>query len=569
LAQEECLCHCKEFAGTGDWPSFLGESQMKIVVADNISERAVELLRAEHSWKVVDLARGAPASTAPGGKAGSDAARDALLAEIRDADALIVRSATKATAELMEAAPRLRAIGRAGVGVDNVDLDAATKRGIVVMNTPGGNATSVAEHTVALMLALVRHLPQANSSIKQGKWEKKKLQGIEVRSKTLGLVGLGKIGMEVARLAEGFEMNVLAYDPYVSPLVAREQNLKLTSLEELLGASDFISLHASLTPETHHLINAKMLAKVKRGARLINCARGELVNENDLLAALESGQLAGAGLDVFETEPPSGSALAAHPNVIATPHIAGSTEEAQEIVGIRIAEQVRDYLVQGVARNAVNMPSISPEEYKKLEPYLALGEKLGAFLAQIAGEHAEEVRISYDGGLAELNTHLVRNAVLKGILNQVLSERANLVNAGTLAQARGLEVIELRSARRAAFLNSLGIALRTEAGTASVLGMVGLGGTPRILGINDIDIEAPLRGTILFIRNQDVPGVIGRVGTLLGNAKVNIANFALGRNPETREALGLVNVDNPVPDSVLAEIRAIPAVRATRVVDIE
>jgi len=542
---------------------------MKILVADNISERALELLRAEHSWEVVDLARGASAVAAHGGKGAGDAGRSALLTEIRDADALIVRSATKATAELMEAAPRLRAIGRAGVGVDNVDLDAATKRGVVVMNTPGGNATSVAEHTVALMLSLARHLPQANSSIKQGKWGKKKLQGIEVRSKTLGLVGLGKIGMEVARLAEGLQMNVLAYDPYVSPLVAREQNVKLVSLEELLGASDFISLHASLTPETHHLINAKMLAKVKPGARLINCARGELVNENDLLAALESGQLAGAGLDVFETEPPVGSALAAHPNVIATPHIAGSTEEAQEIVGIRIAEQVRDYLVQGVARNAVNMPSISPEEYKKLEPYLALGEKLGAFLAQIAGEHAEEVRISYDGGLAELNTHLVRNAVLKGILNQVLSERANLVNAGTLAQARGLEVIELRSARRAAFLNSLGIALRTEAGPASALGMVGPGGAPRLLGINDIDIEAPLRGTILFIRNQDVPGVIGRVGTLLGNSNVNIANFALGRNPQTHEALGLVNVDNPVPDAVLAEIRAIPAVRAARVVEIE
>ncbi len=543
---------------------------MKILVADNISERALELLRAEHSWEVVDLARGASAVAAHGGKGAGDAGRSALLTEIRDADALIVRSATKATAELMEAAPRLRAIGRAGVGVDNVNLDAATKRGIVVMNTPGGNATSVAEHTVALMLSLARHLPQANNSIKQGKWEKKKLQGIEVRSKTLGLVGLGKIGMEVARLAEGLQMNVLAYDPYVSPLMAREHNVKLVSLEELLGASDFISLHASLTPETHHLINAKMLAKVKPGARLINCARGELVNENDLLAALESGQLAGAGLDVFETEPPAGSALAAHPNVIATPHIAGSTEEAQEIVGIRIAEQVRDYLVQGVARNAVNMPSISPEEYKKLEPYLALGEKLGAFLAQIAGEHAEEVRISYDGGLAELNTHLVRNAVLKGILNQVLSERANLVNAGTLAQGRGLEVIELRSARRAAFLNSLGIALRTEAGPASALGMVGLGGgAPRLLGINDIDIEAPLRGTILFIRNQDVPGVIGRVGTLLGNSNVNIANFALGRNPQTHEALGLVNVDNPVPDAVLAEIRAIPAVRAARVVEIE
>ena len=526
---------------------------MKILVSDSVSESALQVLKSEASFNVVYLA----------GK------KDGVKDEIRDADALVVRSATKVTAELIHSAPQLRAIGRAGVGVDNVDLDAATQRGIVVMNTPGGNATSVAEHTMALVLGLARRIPQADSLLKLGKWEKKALQGIEVRGKTLGLIGLGKIGMEVARLAEAFEMKVVAFDPYVSSMVAREQNVKLVSLDELLKSSDFVSLHSSLTPETHHLINAKTLAIAKRGIRLVNCARGELVSDKDLLAALESGQVAGAGLDVFETEPPMHPGIASHPNVIATPHIAGSTEEAQEIVGIRIAEQVRDYLLQGVARNAVNMPSISPDEYKKLEPYIALGEKLGAFVTQIAGERTEEVRISYDGGLADLNTHLVKNAVLKGILNQVLSERANLVNAGALAQSRGLEVIELRSARRAAFSNSLGIALRTEAGTATVLGMVGLRGTPRILGINDIDIEVPLRGIILYIRNQDVPGVIGRVGTILGNRNVNIANFALGRNQQTNEALGLVNVDNPVPEEVLAEIRAIPAVRAAQVVEIE
>ena len=526
---------------------------MKILISDSVSESALQVLKSEASFNVVYVA----------GK------KDGVKDEIRDADALIVRSATKVTAELIHSAPRLRAIGRAGVGVDNVDLDAATQRGIVVMNTPGGNATSVAEHTMALILGLARRIPQADSLLKLGKWEKKTLQGIEVRGKTLGLIGLGKIGMEVARLAEAFEMKVVAFDPYVSSLVAREQNVKLISLDELLKSSDFISLHSSLTPETHHLLNAKTLAIAKPGIRLVNCARGELVSDKDLLAALESGQVAGAGLDVFETEPPVHPGIASHPNVIATPHIAGSTEEAQEIVGIRIAEQVRDYLLQGVARNAVNMPSISPDEYKKLEPYIALGEKLGAFVTQIAGERTEEVRISYDGGLADLNTHLVKNAVLKGILNQVLSEPANLVNAGALAQSRGLEVIELRSARRAAFSNSLGIALRTEAGAATVLGMVGLRGTPRILGINDIDIEVPLRGIILYIRNQDVPGVIGRVGTILGNRNVNIANFALGRNQQTNEALGLVNVDNPVPEEVLAEIRAIPAVRAAQVVVIE
>jgi D-3-phosphoglycerate dehydrogenase / 2-oxoglutarate reductase len=528
---------------------------MKIVVADSTTESALEVLNAQPSWEVVYL----PGSGTPG---------RSLTEEIRDADALIVRSATKVTAELLAGAPRLRVVGRAGVGVDSVDLEASTQRGIVVMNTPGGNAVSVAEHTLALILALARRLPHADSSLKQGKWEKKKLLGIEVRGKTLGLVGLGKVGMEVARLAQAFEMEVMAYDPFVASLVAGQHNVKLAPLEHVLKASDFISLHAALTPETRHLINARTLGLSRPGVRIINCARGELIDEKALLDALESGHVAGAGLDVFEIEPPRDLALTAHPNVIATPHIAGSTEEAQEIVGLRIAEQVRDYLLEGVARNAVNMPSLSAEEYKKLQPYLDLGEKLGAFLAQISGERLEEVRISYDGGLAELNTHLVRNAVLKGVLNQILDEQVNLINAGALAQARSIEVVELRSARRADFSNSLGIALRTEAGSGSVLGMVGLRGA-RVLGLNDIDIEAPLCGHILYIRNRDVPGVIGRVGTLLGDGQVNIANFALGRNQQAEEAIGLVNVDHEIPAQVLAEIRAIPAVRTARLIEIK
>ncbi len=423
---------------------------------------------------------------------------------------------------------------------------------------------------VALMLALVRRIPQADSALKQGRWEKKKLMGTELRAKTIGLIGLGKIGMEVARLAQAFQMEVIAHDPYVSSLMAREQNVRLVALEELLKASDFISVHASATPETHHLLNAQTLALAKPGVRIVNCARGELIHEEDLLQALESGQVAGAALDVFESEPPKDFRLAAHPNVIATPHIAGSTEEAQEIVGIRIAEQVRDYLLQGVARNAVNMPTISPEEYKKLEPYIQLGEKLGAFVAQIAPGRLEEIHISYDGGLAELNTHLVKNAVLKGILNCVLSEQANLVNAGAHgagARHRGDRNCAARGARRSRTPSAS--RLRTETDSASVLGMVGLRGALRILGINDIDIEAPLRGVILFIRNQDVPGVIGRVGTLLGDRNINIANFALGRSQKAAEAIGLVNVDNPIPEAVLTEIRAIPAVRVARVVSIE
>ena len=528
---------------------------MKIIVADSISESALDVLRSQASWRVVNLA-------------GSPSGAGRLEDEIKDADALVVRSGTRVTADLLERATCLRAIGRAGVGVDNVDLEAATARGVVVMNTPGGNAVSVAEHTMALILALARRLPHADSALKQGKWEKKQLLGIEVRGKTLGLVGLGKVGIEVARLAQAFGMEVAAFDPYVSSLLAADQNVMLAPLERVLGSADFISLHASLTPETRHLLNARTLKLAKPGTRIINCARGELIDERDLLEALESGQVAGAGLDVFETEPPRDLALAGNPNVIATPHIAGSTEEAQEIVGVRVAEQVRDYLLQGVARNAVNMPSLSAEEYKKLQPYLELGEKLGAFVAQIAGERLEEVRISYDGGLAELNTHLVRNSVLKGVLNQILDEQANLINAGALAQARSIEVVELRSARRADFSNSLGVALRTEAGSCSVLGMAGLRGA-RVLGINDIDIEAPLRGHILYIRNRDVPGVIGRVGTLLGDRQVNIANFALGRNQQAEEAIGLVNVDDAIPGEVLGEIRQIPAVRVARLVEVD
>ena len=313
---------------------------------------------------------------------------------------------------------------------------------------------------------------------------------------------MGQTGSDVARLAKAFHMEVIAYDPYVSSLVAGELGVKLASIEDVFKAADFISLHCSATPETRHLVNAKNLALAQPGLRVVNCARGELVNEVDLLAALESGIVAGAALDVFEVEPPKDSKLVAHPNVIATPHIAGSTEEAQEIVGIRIAEQVRDFLSTGVARAAVNMPAISPDQFKKIEPYIQLGEKLGAFLGQLAGERIQKVQISYDGGLAALNTHLVRNAVLKGVLTPALSDQVNLINAGALAQKRGIEVGELHSARRATFSNTLGIGIFTEGESATGVGMVGVRGTLRILGVNDIDIESPLRGVIIFIRNQ-------------------------------------------------------------------
>ncbi len=525
---------------------------MKILVADSVPDNIIKILKADPSWEVVNLPK----------------TKGNVAEEIRDADALLVRSATKVTAQLLENANKLKAIGRAGVGVDNIDLDAATRKGVLVMNTPGGNAISVAEHTMALLLAMAHPVSRADASMKQGKWEKKKFTGSELRDKTLGLIGLGTIGTEVARLAQAHKMTVVAFDPYVSPLLASEQNISLLPLEDVLKTSDYISLHCSLTPETNHLINAKNLALTRKGVRIVNCARGELVDEAALLAAIESGHVAGAGLDVFETEPPADPRLINHPAVIATPHIAGSTEEAQNVVGTRIAEQVRNYLMTGAVKNAVNMPSISPEEYKKLEPYLQLGEKLGTFVAQLADKPISEVSISYDGGLADLNTHLVKNAVLKGVLSQMLAEQINLINAGNFAKARGIEVVEVRSGRRAAYSNSLGVALRNGGESVSVLGMIGLNNALRVLGVNNIDIEAPLKGFLLLIRNQDVPGVIGRVGTLLGQHKINIANFALGRMQNSDEAIGIVNVDQKLPPEVLTELRAIQAMRQARGIEI-
>ena len=525
---------------------------MKILVADNLPDQTIEILKAKPDWEVVNLPK----------------TKGQVAEEIRDADALVVRSATKVTAQLLESATRLKVIGRAGVGMDNVDLDAATRKGILVMNTPGGNAISVAEHTTTLLLSLAHPVAQADASMKAGKWDKKKFTGSELRDKTLGLIGLGTIGTEVARLAHALNMSVVAFDPYVSTVVAIEQNIQLLPLEDVLRTSDFISLHCSLTPETAHVINAKNLALTKKGVRIVNCARGELVDEAALLAAIESGHVAGAGLDVFEAEPPSDPRLIQHPNVITTPHIAGSTEEAQQVVGTRIAEQVRDYLLSGAVRNAVNMPSISPDEFKKLEPYLQLGEKLGNFVAQLTDKPISEVSISYDGGLADLNTHLVKNAVLKGVLSTILADQINLINAGNFAKARGIEVVEVRSGRRATYNNSLGVALRTTGEPASVLGMIGLNNSLRVLGVNNIDIDAPLKGFLLLIRNQDVPGVIGRVGTLLGQHQINIANFALGRLQDSTEAMGIVNVDHKVSPEVIAELRAIQAVRQARVIEI-
>jgi D-3-phosphoglycerate dehydrogenase len=522
---------------------------MKIVVADKISDRGIELLR-ESGWQVVLPA----AATLP--------------TEIADADGLIVRSATRVTAELLDKATRLRVVGRAGVGVDNVDMDAATRRGVLVMNTPGGNAVSVAEHTFALMLALARSVPQSNAAIHAGRWEKSST-GMELRGKTLGLVGLGRVGTEVARRARALEMKVLAYDPYVTQAAARELDVELIPLEDLLRRSDVISLHTALSPATEKIINAETLAKMKRGARLINCARGELIDESALAEALRSGHLAGAAVDTFAQEPPKNSPLIGLPNLIATPHIAGSTAEAQEEVGTLIAQQVRDYLSEGLIRNAVNMPALSAEQYRLLRPYLELGERLGALVAQAAPSASfSRIRIRYAGEPAELGSHVIRSAVLIGLLNCVLDEKVNLVNASQAAAARGLIVEETTRRRERGFPNTVEVSAANGEHELAVEGTVIQDGSPRILSLDGIALEAPLEGTLLLTKNRDVPGVIGMIGTSLGNLGVNIATFALGRRSPVHgaEAVALVRLDGKVDASILKHIRAIPSITEARLI---
>ncbi|HXE91960.1 MAG TPA: phosphoglycerate dehydrogenase [Terriglobales bacterium] len=529
---------------------------MKVVIAEKISPAALDVFRAESRWKLVT----------------PEEITD-LAAEVVNADALIVRSAVDVDARLLEAAKKLRVIGRAGVGVDNIDLDAATRRGIAVMNTPGANAVAVAEHTLGLMLALARHLARADALTRAGKWEKKSLQGTELRGKTLGIVGLGRVGMEVARRARAFGMPLLAHDPFISTAVARELGVELESLDDVFAAADYLTLHVGLTPQTAGMISAEAIARMKKGVRLINCARGELIDEAALAAALQSGQVAGAALDVFAEEPPRHSPLLGLENVVVTPHIAGSTREAQEAVGYQIALQVKEYLKRGVIQNAVNVPSVSHEEYVEMQPYIVLGERLGAFLAQVADGNLEEISLRYSGVLAEWKTDLIRNAAIKGILNQMLAEKANLVNAASLAAERGIQLHESKKQKTpgGGAGSVLSVLLKTSAGERLVKGAVLHGNRPRLLAVDEIDIEAPLEGHLIYLRNRDVPGVIGRVGTILGQHGINIADFSLGRRErdgKSSQAIAVVHVDDPVPPLVLEELRTIEAVTAARAIKV-
>jgi D-3-phosphoglycerate dehydrogenase len=525
-------------------------SPLKIVVADDLPVSALALLRAE-GWEVDARTGRAP---------------DQLAADLVDADALVVRSATKVSASLIEMAKKLRVVARAGTGVDNVDVPAASARGIVVMNAPGANSVSVAELAMALILGLARHVPAADAAMKQGKWEKKKFLGEEVRDKTLGLVGLGRIGQEVARRAAAFGMRVVAHDPFISEQVAADLRVELLSMDDLFARADYVSLHMPSTPQTRNLLNAERLARSKKGLRIVNTARGDLVDEKALADAIESGQVAGAALDVFHKEPTVDHRLQLLPQVIATPHIAASTREGQELVGVETAAALRDFLKDGIIRNAVNFPSLSAEEFKRLQPCVDLGERLGAFVAQMNDHRTNAVSIRYYGALAQTRNDVIVNAVLAGVFRPILSSGVTLVNARRIAEDRGIEVIESRSGRARDYTSLLSVQLHSPGGDRWVEGAVFERKTPRLVLVDGIAVEAPLEGTMIVICNTDQPGVIGDVGTILGRHGVNIANFALGR--EGDRAVGVVIVDEttPVPDAVLQELREVRAIREARLV---
>jgi D-3-phosphoglycerate dehydrogenase / 2-oxoglutarate reductase len=527
---------------------------MKIVLAEKVSPATLAVFQGEPEWKVIT----------------HDQIKNGLAAELADTDALVVRSAVQVDDALLEAAPHLRVIGRAGVGVDNIDADAATRRGIVVMNTPGANAVAVAELTIGLMLALARQLPKANSALHAGKWEKKSLQGAELRGKQFGILGLGRIGLEVARRAKYFGMELLGHDPFVSPAVARENGIRLCSLEDLFREADYLTLHVGLTPQTAGIINAQTLAGMKKSVRIINCARGELIDDQALVEALRSGKVAGAALDVFTQEPLKDSPYFALENVILTPHIAGSTAEAQEAVGVQIAMQVKEYLKFGVVQNAVNLPSLSHEEYQEIAPYINMAERLGAFLGPLTEGNLESIHLSYSGRLAQSKTDLVRNSAIQGVLGH--SEHVNRINALSVAQERGIRVHEDKNDAVSGGAGSvLKITLHTRSGDRTGSATVLHGSSPRLLSCDGIDIEAPLQGTLLLFRNRDVPGVIGRIGTILGDHLINVANFALGRKTEAAGAIALavVQIDGGVTRSVLDAFEEVEAITQVRLIELE
>jgi len=484
---------------------------------------------------------------------------DELIACIGEYDGLAVRSATKATEKVIAAAANLKVIGRAGIGVDNVDIAAATANGVVVMNTPFGNAITTAEHAIAMMMALAREIPQADASTQAGKWEKSRFMGVELTGKTLGIIGCGNIGSIVADRALGLKMKVVAFDPFLSDERARDIGVEKADLETLLKRADFISLHTPLTDQTRGILDAGALAKTKPGVRIINCARGGLVVEADLKAAMESGHVAAAALDVFEREPAKENALFGMENLVCTPHLGASTEEAQVNVAIQVAEQMSDYLLTGAVVNALNMPSVSAEEAPRLMPYMKLAELLGSFAGQLTESGLKSVTIEYEGHAAELNCKPLTAAALKGLLSPLL-DSVNMVNAPVMASERGIGVSEVRTDREGDYQTLIRLTVVTENQSRSVAGTLFGGDRPRIVDVKGVPMEAGLGSHMLYVTNEDKPGLIGRLGTVLGDAGLNIATFQLGRTATGGDAIALVEVDQEVPADVLKAVAALPNV---------
>jgi D-3-phosphoglycerate dehydrogenase len=487
---------------------------------------------------------------------------EALKDIIKDYDALVIRSATKVTEDLLGAAVRLKVIGRAGIGLDNVDIPAATRRGIVVMNTPGGNIVTTAEHTVALLLSLSRNIPQGTGSLKAGRWEKKRLQGREVFGKTLGIVGYGRVGSIVADRAKGLKMQVIVHDPYANKDVVEQAGFKLVSLEELYAASDYISVHVPKLKDTVNLINRTAFEQMKPGVMIINCARGGILNEADLADALKSGKVAGAALDVFETEPPGDSPLFKFDNVIGTPHLGASTAEAQKNVAVAVAEQIISYLQTGTIMNAVNVPSVTGELLDKLQPYITLADRMGCLQAQLALGAIQTVTIKYLGDFQDLDMAPVTTAALKGLLTPFLKDDVNFVNAPIIAKERGIKVTESRSLEAEDFTNLIALQVKASESSNTVSGTIFGKREPRIVRVNSFRLEVVPEGHLLLIRNADKPGAIGSIGTLLGKRKINIARMHVGQEQDGGRNVIFIDTDTPAPPKVIEELRALPLVKS-------
>ncbi len=519
----------------------------KVLISDDLSPRAAEIFRS----------RGIEVDVKVGLKP------DQLRAIVGEYDGLAIRSATKVTKEVLDVATNLKVVGRAGIGVDNVDVKNATQKGVVVMNTPYGNAITTAEHAIALMFALAREIPAADRSTRANKWEKNRFMGVELAAKTLGLIGCGNIGSIVADRALGLKMKVIAFDPFLSEDRAKAIGIEKVELDDLFARADFITLHAPLTESTKNIVDSKALAKMKKGVRIINCARGGLVVEEDLKTAIESGHVAGAALDVFSVEPAKDNPLFALEQVIATPHLGASTTEAQEKVALQIAEQMSDFLLTGAVTNALNMPSVTAEEAPKLKPYMRLAELLGSMLGQVVEREVTAVTLELEGQAAELNPRPLIQAALAGLFRPML-DSVNMVNAPEIARQRNIAVSETRHERDCDYQTLLRLTVVTEARSRSADGTL-IGGTrPRLVAVQDIAIEADFGKHLLYVRNKDKPGFIGAIGTVLGSAGINIATFHLGRTEPGKDALCLIEVDQPIPDGVLEKVKGLQQVERVR-----